>query len=108
MPDDVSGVEGNQAAAGEEKMVPLTALEGVRAELKESKEATQQLKGQIELYKANAAHTPVQEIPDDLDGLKEDDVVTVADVKKIMGISFVPVRVLPIMSRPSRNTYPQC
>ena len=84
-PKEGTGETGQAAVGQDDKMVPLTALEGVRAELKESKEATQQLKGQVELYKANAAHTPVQEVTDDLDGLKEDDVVTVADVKRIMG-----------------------
>lgn len=76
------------AAGDQDKTVPLSALEGVRTELKQAKEEGKVLQSQVELYKANAALTPDQSGQrqnDPLEGLEDGDVVTVADVKRIMG-----------------------
>ena len=88
MPDKPTGDVANPAAGDQDKTVPLSALEGVRTELKQAKEEGKTLQSQVELYKANAALTPDQQVQkptDPLEGLDEGDVVTVADVKRIMG-----------------------
>lgn len=98
MPDDRTGKVADPDAAGQgggsadpgkqadgDKMVPLTALEGAREELKTIKESNQSLQAQIDVYRANAANTQTQEQNNQLfSDLNDNDVVTVADVKKIL------------------------
>ena len=90
--ENVEGVKGDGQAAVDQvvdkdgnRMVPLSALEGVREELKQTKESAAMLKGQVELYRANGATTQHQDTePELLEGLEDNDVVTAADVRKIM------------------------
>jgi len=70
------------------QMVPLSALEGAREELKSIKESNQALQAQVEVYRANQANIAQKQEDDAIfEGLSDNDVVTVADVKKILNVT---------------------
>jgi len=99
--EDFTGADDDHAAddqqgggEGGEKTVPLSALEAVREELKDTKGQVASLTDQVRLYQANTPQTGKATDQggeaqgggesEALAGLEDDEVITVADAKKLI------------------------
>lgn len=75
---------------GEGETVPVNVVQSIREELQQVKGQLAFTQDQLNLYRANVgrgqgeAEEPKPKEPDYFDGMEDDEVVTVADVKKLM------------------------
>ena len=88
------GAQGQPTGDHQEEMVPVSVVQGIRTELNDQKRLNESLQDQINLYKVNAVTGQQQPGPagpaapqqgDAFEGMGEDEVLTVADAKKIFG-----------------------
>ena len=87
MPDDLKPGDDGYVDPNQDPPDPVAELEAIKIELEGVKQTAELQAEQINLYKANQpAPTPV-EAPSspEFQGLQDDDVITVADLKKVMG-----------------------
>ncbi len=87
--DPAAGDQDDQQDQEEEK-VPVSAVKGIREELNQVKAQLQASQDQVRLYQANApqqqpqSQEGTQSKPDQvLEGMEDDDVITVADARKL-------------------------
>jgi hypothetical protein len=82
-PVETDGSESNEAGNAEKRQVPLEALQASRAEKQRLQDELKILKDHLALVQATQSR-PSQQKQDDFDGLSEDDVLTVKDLKKAL------------------------
>ncbi len=76
--------EPTQAVEHQERNVPLDALQAERAERQKLQDELRMMKDHLALMSANQSQ-PKAEPKDEFDGLSEDDVLTVKDLKRALG-----------------------
>lgn len=80
----VATAEAEHEPAVQERNVPLDALQAERAERQKLQDELRMMKDHLSLMQANQSQ-PQAQAKDDFDGLSEDDVLTVKDLKRALG-----------------------